>query len=195
VAVPPGFRRGVGFGYYALGLLWAAALLARVDGHLADVHRTMFLAESRRLLRQTAQGVGERWTDRSWVAERVRGLAGEPETRFGLLLDRRGRPLAVFGAEPSEAFARALGRGLPDQVYEEPGAPRSLAFAAEVRAGGRRVGTLAWGRWTPEPAPERERERRALVAAFLWWAAAGALVLYWGGRGTPGQEPVGGVNK
>lgn len=186
-------------GLYVAGLLWGAALLFAVRRHLEADRLRQWRSESLRALALAAAGLGDPGLSTNFLAARVRRLSGEPDTRFAALWTVAGEPVAVFGPAPCPRAPASWTGGASDRLEEAPGNPASAVFIAPLWRGGKKAGALTWGRWPPAAGSARAADDRSLAAAFLWWAAAGALGIFGvgalgnrdpAGRDPPGQSPV-----
>lgn len=169
-----GFLAG---GLVSVSLLWGAALLWRVDGHLAARARAHYVSEGNRLVSAAAFSLSDRWPG---VDVPLRRLAAEPDSRYALLLNARGEVISAEGAAPD---LHELGRRPAAGVWELSGEPLSYAFVQPLWTDGKPLGALVWARWAAELPRERRADRRALAVVFVWWALAGALLCFWIWRG------------
>lgn len=169
-------------GLYALGLLWGAALLVAVRRHLDADRRSRWRSDGLRALALAAAGLGDPGLPPSFRSTRVRRLSGEPDTRFAALWTAAGDPVVVFGPAPCSRAPAAWTDGSADRLEEDPGDSTASVFLSPLWREGKKAGVLSWGRWRPLPGAAGEAEGRALWAAFLWWAAAGALGIWGIGR-------------
>jgi hypothetical protein len=137
-----------------------------------------FLRENKNRLALLADCLGYLWPDRPKVMGRLHRWAGEPDTRFVLLMDARGIPLMEFGDAPSDEERRVLFRAKPLEGVTLSSRGAAVGMSTAVWVDGEKVGVLSWARWTPAPDRRRARERRALGMFFFWWAAAWGLAVF-----------------
>lgn len=168
-------------GLYALGLLWGAALLLAVRRHIDAERLHRWRSDGLRALALAAAGLGDPGLPPSFRSTRVRRLSGEPDTRFAALWTEAGDPVVVFGTAPSSRAPAVWTEGSADRLEEDPRDSTTSVFLSPLWREGRKAGVLSWGRWRPRPGAG-ETADRALWAAFLWWAAAGAWGVWGIGR-------------
>ncbi|MBL0058456.1 MAG: hypothetical protein IPP35_04980 [Elusimicrobia bacterium] len=151
---------------YLLSLAWVGLLFFYVQRYGVSIQTESFRREGRRLAAAWSDRLGDGGADR---ARLLRRLAGDPDSRSAALLDPHGQVLRLEG-DPLPAPPLRL--SAPVDRSLETGA---WAFWAPVWMDGRLTGALAWVRDAGELRRSRVHHRRALLAAWSWWAAVGAI--------------------
>ena len=179
-------RRGWVWGAYALSLAWVGVVFVYVDRHFDAARKEAFRQEGLRLMVE--------WADR--LAEAVeapdqdrllRRFSGEMESRSVALFNDEGRLLQSAGeispTPPRLPFSDPVAQSLNDETW---------AYLSPLWVAGRRAGYLAWVRDASRLKIERAHAQRGLLAAWAWWAAAGAIASAYAARSSPNLKiPVG----
>jgi hypothetical protein len=172
-------RAGWIWGIYALSLAWVGLLFVHAERYVNSARALAFDREGRRLVAVWADRMGEAKDDPS-RAKLLRRFAGEMDSRSTALLNEQGQLLHAEGESPPP-FPR-----LP--TSESIGGPlddKSWAYLTPLWEAGRRKGFLVWIRDSSALPRERSRVQRGLLAAWAWWAAAGAAGAVFAGRPRP----------
>jgi hypothetical protein len=154
---------------YGLSLAWVGLLFVYIQRYEVSIETESFRREGRRLAAVWSDRIGDAGPDVVLRARLLRRLAGDPDSRSAALLDLQGTILLKEG-DPLPAPPARL--SAPVDRLVDPG---GWAFWVPVWVEGRPAGALAWVRDAGELQHSRVHHRRALLAAWTWWASAGAI--------------------
>ena len=172
-------RAGWVWGTYAVALAWVGLLFIHVDRYINFKRIAAFPQEGRRLI--------EIWADRMAETEDVnrrgrllRRFAGDLDSRSTALLNEQAQTVQFVGEPlpPSPRFplSESTDKFLPAGTW---------AAWSPLWVNGRRMGYVAWIRDSSTLQKERGHVQRGLLAAWCWWAAAGAVGAVFVGREKP----------
>ncbi len=168
---------------WAFFLAWGLGLCAVLHRFLADSDQAAFLREGQALLRHCALGLADvLGTEREPLAGiSLQRLAGEPRSRYAVLMDRKGVVRFAAGSPPPPAWEERLaGRALAATDFlalEAPDFPPFVEWVQPVWVRSRKWGVLRWGVWTEELQEERMRHGKRLLLAWAWAALVGGVAV------------------
>lgn len=164
------------WGTYALSLAWVGLVFIHVDRYLNFRRTTIFRQEGRRLVEVWADRIAEA-EDGTRRTRLLRRFAGDLDSRSAALLDDQGQTVECLGEPPPPSprfpLSETTDKFLNDATW---------AAWAPLWNDGRRKGYVAWVRNSSWLHKERAQIQRGLLAAWFWWASAGAVGAAFAGR-------------